>query len=169
MPLGALLADLCEFDEADRTYHRALGEYQDVSPFAVAWVCFQLGVLWGELVPEPQSSQAARGALRRGLRSSRQGWKRKARRRRMLLSLRERWRLRSRQPGRAMRGAADIGGNDGLNGVGCSLRSALVKAQKTISLILAGPRLDVFLASAPIGNDAQLNALYENTVRVHFV
>jgi hypothetical protein len=59
VPLGALLADLREFDEADRTYHRALGEYQDVSPFAVAWVCFQLGVLWGELVPETQSSRAA--------------------------------------------------------------------------------------------------------------
>ena len=51
MPLGALLADLREFDEADRIYQRALREYRDVSPFAVAWVCFQLGVLWGELVP----------------------------------------------------------------------------------------------------------------------
>ena len=52
MPLGALLADLREFDEAERTYRRALREYQDVSPFALAWVCFQLGVLWGELVPK---------------------------------------------------------------------------------------------------------------------
>ena len=59
VPLGALLADLREFDEADRIYKRALREYQDVSPFAVAWVCFQLGVLWGELVPEPQSGRAA--------------------------------------------------------------------------------------------------------------
>ena len=59
VPLGALLADLGEFDEADRIYRRALSEYQDVSPFAVAWVCFQLGVLWGELVPETQSSRAA--------------------------------------------------------------------------------------------------------------
>ena len=59
VPLGALLADLREFDEADRIYHRALREYQDVSPFALAWVCFQLGVLWGELVPEPQPSRAA--------------------------------------------------------------------------------------------------------------
>lgn len=58
VPLGALLADLHEFNEADCTYRRALEEYQDVSPFAVAWVCFQLGVLWGELVPEPQSSRA---------------------------------------------------------------------------------------------------------------
>ena len=52
--LGALLADLGEFDDADQTYRKALREYQDVSPFPVAWVCFQLGVLWGELVPEPQ-------------------------------------------------------------------------------------------------------------------
>jgi tetratricopeptide (TPR) repeat protein len=58
-PLGALLADLCEFDEAERTYRQALREYRDVSPFAVAWVCFQLGVLWGELVPKPQLSRAA--------------------------------------------------------------------------------------------------------------
>jgi tetratricopeptide (TPR) repeat protein len=60
VPLGALLADLREFDEADRTYRRALRAYQDVSPFALAWVCFQIGALWGELVPEPQTSRAAR-------------------------------------------------------------------------------------------------------------
>jgi len=59
VPLGALLADLGEFDEAERTYHRALREYPDVSPFAVAWVCFQLGVLWGELIPDVQSGRAA--------------------------------------------------------------------------------------------------------------
>ena len=59
VPLGALLADLGEFAEADRTYQRALREYPDVSPFPVAWACFQLGALWGELVPEPESSRAA--------------------------------------------------------------------------------------------------------------
>lgn len=59
VPLGALYADLREFDEADRTYRQALTEYQDTSPFAVAWVCFQLGVLWGELVPEAQTARAA--------------------------------------------------------------------------------------------------------------
>ena len=58
VPLAALHADLREFDEADRIYRRALREYHDTSPFAVAWVCFQLGVLWGELVPESQSSRA---------------------------------------------------------------------------------------------------------------
>jgi tetratricopeptide (TPR) repeat protein len=59
VPLGALLADLGEFAQADRVYKRALQEYADVSPFAVAWVCFQLGALWGELVPEPELSRAA--------------------------------------------------------------------------------------------------------------
>jgi tetratricopeptide (TPR) repeat protein len=59
VPLGALLADLGNFDEADRIYDQALKEYTDVSPFAVAWVCFQRGLLWGELVPETESSRAA--------------------------------------------------------------------------------------------------------------
>jgi tetratricopeptide (TPR) repeat protein len=59
VPLGALHADLRNFDEADRFYQRALREYHDISPFAVAWVCFQLGVLWGELVPEGQLARAA--------------------------------------------------------------------------------------------------------------
>jgi hypothetical protein len=60
VPLGALLADLGEFDEAKRTYNRALREYRDVSPFALAWVCFELGVLWGERVPDPQADLATR-------------------------------------------------------------------------------------------------------------
>jgi tetratricopeptide (TPR) repeat protein len=58
VPLAALHADLREFDEADRIYQHALREYRDTSPFAVALVCFQMGVLWGELVPEPQTSRA---------------------------------------------------------------------------------------------------------------
>jgi tetratricopeptide (TPR) repeat protein len=56
--LGALLADVGEFNAADETYRQALREYRDVSPFPVAWVCFQLGMLWGELVPEPQLARA---------------------------------------------------------------------------------------------------------------
>ena len=58
VPLGALLADLREFDEADEVYRDALRGYRDVSPFAMAWVCFQLGVLWGERYPERQSARA---------------------------------------------------------------------------------------------------------------
>ena len=59
VPLGALLADLGEFDEAERTYHRALRDYRDASPFALAWVCFELGMLWGERIPTPRASLAA--------------------------------------------------------------------------------------------------------------
>jgi tetratricopeptide (TPR) repeat protein len=59
VPLGSLLADLREFNEADQIYQRALMAYQDVSPFPLAWACFQLGCLWGELVPDPQPSRAA--------------------------------------------------------------------------------------------------------------
>ena len=57
--MGGLLADLREFGDADRIYKQALRNYRDVSPFPVAWVCFQLGVLWGELVPEPEVTCAA--------------------------------------------------------------------------------------------------------------
>ena len=57
--MGALLADLGEADDADRTYRSALLGYQDVSPFPLAWVYFQLGVLWGESVPRPNLSRAA--------------------------------------------------------------------------------------------------------------
>ena len=60
LALGALLADLREFDDADRIYGQALEAYREISPFPVAWVCFQLGTLWGELVPEPQTARAAR-------------------------------------------------------------------------------------------------------------
>jgi len=60
VPLGALLADLERFAEADTIYRQALSSYDDVSPFPLAWVCFQLGMLWGELVPVPDPHLAAR-------------------------------------------------------------------------------------------------------------
>src|SRR5262245_8705813 len=53
VPLGALLADLERFHEADAVYRQAFRAYDDVSPFPLAWVCFQLGMLWGELAPVP--------------------------------------------------------------------------------------------------------------------
>ncbi len=56
--LGSLLADLQDFAAADRAYKEALLAYQDVWPFPVAGVCFQLGMLWGELAPEPDFSAA---------------------------------------------------------------------------------------------------------------
>jgi tetratricopeptide (TPR) repeat protein len=60
VPLGAVLADLECFAEADTVYRHAFDSYEDVSPFPLAWVCFQLGMLWGELVPVPDLDRAAR-------------------------------------------------------------------------------------------------------------
>jgi tetratricopeptide (TPR) repeat protein len=59
VPLGAVLADLDRFAEADAVYRQALSSYDNISPFPLAWVCFQLGMLWGELVPAPDSNLAA--------------------------------------------------------------------------------------------------------------
>ena len=59
LPLGALLAALNEFTEADAVFRRALRSYSDVSPFALAQVCFQLGVLWGETMPDRHAHEAA--------------------------------------------------------------------------------------------------------------
>jgi tetratricopeptide (TPR) repeat protein len=59
VPLGALLADHGAFGEAEAVYYRALKEYRDASPFALGWVCFELGMLWGERVPEPRATLAA--------------------------------------------------------------------------------------------------------------
>ena len=59
VPLGAVLADLDLVAEADAVYRQAFDSYDDVSPFPLAWVCFQLGLLWGELVPVPKPDLAA--------------------------------------------------------------------------------------------------------------
>ena len=59
VPLGAVLADLERFAEADTIYRQAFYSYDDISPFPLAWVCFQLGMLWGELVPVPDPNLAA--------------------------------------------------------------------------------------------------------------
>jgi len=59
VPLGAVLADLERFAEAAAVYGQALDAYDDVSPFPLAWVCFQLGMLWGELVPVAEPNHAA--------------------------------------------------------------------------------------------------------------
>jgi len=59
VPLGAVLADLERFTEADAVYRQAFSSYDDISPFPLAWVCFQLGMLWGELVRVPDLNLAA--------------------------------------------------------------------------------------------------------------
>jgi tetratricopeptide (TPR) repeat protein len=59
VPLGAVLADLEHFAEADAVYRQAFSAYDGVSPFPLAWTCFQLGMLWGELVPVADPGLAA--------------------------------------------------------------------------------------------------------------
>ena len=60
-----------------RIYKQALQNYSDVSPFPVAWVCFQLGVLWGELAPEPRTACAVL-VVRKSARSDYQAIRRRA-------------------------------------------------------------------------------------------
>src|SRR5262249_12523711 len=55
----AVLADLERFSEADEIYRQAFSSYNDTSPFPRAWACFQLGVLWGELMPVSNPDRAA--------------------------------------------------------------------------------------------------------------
>jgi tetratricopeptide (TPR) repeat protein len=59
VPLAALYADLGDYETAHFTYLKAIREYSDLSPFALAWVCFHLGMLHGETVPEPDLDEAA--------------------------------------------------------------------------------------------------------------
>jgi tetratricopeptide (TPR) repeat protein len=59
VPLAALLVDLERFAEAVTVYRQARSWYDGVSPFLPAWVCFQLGMLWGESMPVPEPSVAA--------------------------------------------------------------------------------------------------------------
>jgi hypothetical protein len=58
VPFGAVLADLERFPEADAVYRQAFYSYDGISPFPLAWVCFQLGMLSGELVPVPDPDVA---------------------------------------------------------------------------------------------------------------
>jgi hypothetical protein len=59
VPLGAVLADLERFHEADAVYRKAFDSYDGTSPFLPAWICFQLGMLWGELAAQRDSRLAA--------------------------------------------------------------------------------------------------------------
>jgi tetratricopeptide (TPR) repeat protein len=47
-------AALGEFEAADDHYRAALRNYRDVSPFPVAYVMFQRGVMWAELADAPE-------------------------------------------------------------------------------------------------------------------
>ena len=59
VPLGALYAEMGHYAQAEHAYLQAITQYRDLSPFALAWVCFQLGVLFGETLPEPDPARAA--------------------------------------------------------------------------------------------------------------
>ncbi|MEL6181667.1 MAG: hypothetical protein AAFS10_22095, partial [Myxococcota bacterium] len=52
--LGAALAALGRYDEADTAWVDALRHYRDVSPFPVAFVAFQRGVMWSEQADRPE-------------------------------------------------------------------------------------------------------------------
>jgi tetratricopeptide (TPR) repeat protein len=58
VPLGAVLADVERYAEADAVYQHAFYSYAEISPFPLAWVSFQLGVLWGELAATPNANLA---------------------------------------------------------------------------------------------------------------
>ena len=84
VPLGAVLADLERFAEADGVYRRAFCSYDDVSPFPLAWVCFQLGMLWGSLCPcqtrtSPRTGINARLPICRSIRGRVCTWPRSTR------------------------------------------------------------------------------------------
>jgi tetratricopeptide (TPR) repeat protein len=52
--LAAAESALGHYDLADGLYVRALQSYGDVSPFPVAWVQFQRGVMWAEAADQPE-------------------------------------------------------------------------------------------------------------------
>ena len=50
IPYAALLADMGEIEKANLIYLKALNyKYKNPSPFIPAWICFQIGLLWGEI------------------------------------------------------------------------------------------------------------------------
>ena len=61
VPLGAVLADLRHrsTEAGAAVYRQAFNSYDDVSPFPLAWVCFQLGMLSRSFVSIPDLNLAA--------------------------------------------------------------------------------------------------------------
>jgi hypothetical protein len=59
------LAAAGRFEEADLAYRAAQAEYRDVSPFPLAWLAFQRGVMWAESADRPDlAAPLYREALR---------------------------------------------------------------------------------------------------------
>lgn len=64
--LASVYAALGRYQDADDTYRRALESHRDVSPFAIAWVSFTRGVMWGEAADRPDLAEILyRDAVRR--------------------------------------------------------------------------------------------------------
>jgi len=53
---AAAEANLGNYQQADEIYLKALSQYNDVSPFPVAWVMFQRGVMWAEKANQPHKA-----------------------------------------------------------------------------------------------------------------
>lgn len=56
--LAAGLSARGDYADADEAYEQALAAYRDVSPFFVAQVQFQRGVMWGERADDPARARA---------------------------------------------------------------------------------------------------------------
>jgi tetratricopeptide (TPR) repeat protein len=56
--LASALAANERYDEADGAFLDALARYRDVSPFPLAWVAFQRGVMWAEMADRPELARA---------------------------------------------------------------------------------------------------------------
>ncbi|MDQ3031220.1 MAG: tetratricopeptide repeat protein [Myxococcota bacterium] len=64
--LAIALTEAGRYDDADAAYRRALAEYRDVSPFPIAFVQFQRGVMWAERAGRPgRAVELYRDAVRR--------------------------------------------------------------------------------------------------------
>ena len=59
VPLGAVLGRSRALHRGGRCLSAGVLLVRRLSPFPLAWVCFQLGMLWGELVPVPDPDLAA--------------------------------------------------------------------------------------------------------------
>ncbi len=63
--LAAAKAELGETEAADALYERALKAYRDVSPFPVAFVAFQRGLMWAMVGDDAKARTQFQEALRR--------------------------------------------------------------------------------------------------------
>ncbi len=54
--LASALSSAGSYAKADAAYVDAQAGYRDVSPFPMAWISFQRGMMWGEMANEPERS-----------------------------------------------------------------------------------------------------------------